>query len=151
MDGSKRPIAIACTEDKIVEKVLANLLTAIYENVFLKCSYGFRPNLSCHHAVSETHKILESKQGYDYVVEIDLAKFFNTVNHRHLMKLLSKRIGSKKTLYQLKIIEETTRIVNISKDSYEVFDFLGFTFLPRTKKKIQRQTSCSENQQEEAL
>jgi RNA-directed DNA polymerase len=223
-DGSKRPIAIACTEDKIVEKVLANLLTSIYENDFLKCSYGFRPNLSCHHAVSATHKILESKQGYDYVVEIDLAKFFNTVNHRILMKLLSKRIGSKKTLslihrqlvagieneegelitpevgtpqggivspilanvflhyaldkwfeenhskrakmvryaddavfflkskpeaeaflaslkerldtYKLKVNEEKTRIINISQNSYEVFDFLGFTFYRGRKRKF---------------
>lgn len=97
-NGKMRPIAIACIEDKLVEKVTAMLLANIYENVFLKCSYGFRPNLSCHHAVNQTHKILESKRGFDFVVEIDLANFFNTVNHRLLMKLVRKRIGSKKTL-----------------------------------------------------
>ena len=97
-NGKLRPIAIACIEDKLVEKVTANLLTSIYENTFLKCSYGFRPNLSCHHAINKTHKILDSRQGFDYVVEIDLANFFNTVNHRLLMKLVRKRIASKKVL-----------------------------------------------------
>ena len=222
-DGSKRPIAIACTEDKIVEKVLANLLTSIYENDFLNCSYGFRPGRSCHQAIEATHKILESKQGYNFVVEIDLAKFFNTVNHRLLMKLVSKRVGNKKTLslihrqlvakveneegtlttpevgtpqggivspilanvflhhaldewfeekyaprgkmvryaddavfffksrseaesflthlrerlkeYYLKVNEEKTRIIDISQSSYEVFDFLGFTFYRGRKRK----------------
>jgi RNA-directed DNA polymerase len=97
-NGKLRPIAIACTEDKLVEKVTATLLTSIYENIFLKCSYGFRPNLSCHHAINQAHKILESKRGFEYIVEIDLANFFNTVNHRLLMKLVRKRIGSKKVL-----------------------------------------------------
>src|SRR5262249_13464183 len=68
------------------------------ENTFLKCSYGFRPNLSCHHAINQTHKILSSREGFNYVVEIDLANFFNTVNHQLLMKLVGKRIGSKKVL-----------------------------------------------------
>lgn len=97
-NGKKRPIAIACTEDKLVEKVTANLLTSIYEPIFLRCSYGFRPNLSCHHAIKQAHTILESKVGYNFVVEIDLANFFNTVNHRILMKFLRNKIGSRKLL-----------------------------------------------------
>lgn len=61
-NGKMRPIAIACTEDKLVERVTANLLTSIYEVIFSKCSYGFRPNLSCHHAVNYTHSALDAKK-----------------------------------------------------------------------------------------
>lgn len=97
-DGSKRPIAIACTEDKLVERVTANLLTGIYDQTFSRNSFGFRPGLSCHHAIRKVYNVLDVKNGYHFVVEIDLAKFFNTVNHRLLMKLLKKRIANKKLL-----------------------------------------------------
>ena len=97
-DGSKRPIAIACLEDKLVERVTANLLTCIYEPIFSINSFGFRPGLSCHRAIKQTFEILDSKKGYDFVVEIDLAKFFNTVNHKLLMKMIKRKIASKKLL-----------------------------------------------------
>lgn len=97
-NGKMRPIAIACFEDKIVEKVAAEILTSIYEPIFMNASYGFRQNRSCHHAVNRTQEILESKNAYNFVAEIDLANFFNTVNHRLLMKLLKKKISNKKFL-----------------------------------------------------
>lgn len=50
-DGSTRPLAISCLEDKLVQLVVSALLTKIYEPLFLQCSYGFRPSQSCHDAL----------------------------------------------------------------------------------------------------
>ena len=97
-NGSMRPIAIGCIEDKTVEKLLSEILNAIYEPIFCAQSFGFRPNLSCHHAIVETHENLSGKDAFKYVVEIDFANFFNTVNHRLLMKILRKKISNKKLL-----------------------------------------------------
>jgi group II intron reverse transcriptase/maturase len=66
--------------------------------MFSSQSFGFRPSLSCHHAIEETHKYLSGKDGYTFVVEIDFANFFNSVNHRKLMKMLRKKIANKKLL-----------------------------------------------------
>lgn len=222
-NGKMRPIAIACLEDKIAEKVAAEILTSIYEPIFVNASYGFRPNRSCHHAVNRTQEILEIKNAFNFVVEIDLANFFNTVNHRILMRLLKKKISNKKFLslihrmltgkiessdgetvipyvgtpqggvvspilaniflhyaidewfgenygkvarmvryaddgifffktqpdaesfllelkkrlseFKLELNDDKTKIVNMSKDSNEVFDFLGFTFYRGRKRK----------------
>ncbi len=97
-NGKTRPIAIGCIEDKLVEKVTATLLNYIYEPIFKNCSFGFRPGRSCHAAIRNAHMILDSKEKYHHVVEIDLASFFNTVNHRLLMNLLRKKIANKRLL-----------------------------------------------------
>ena len=97
-NGSTRPIAIGCIEDKMVEKLLSEILNAIYEPMFSSQSFGFRPSLSCHHAIEETHKNLSGKDGYTFVVEIDFANFFNSVNHRKLMQMLREKIANKKFL-----------------------------------------------------
>lgn len=66
-DKKKRPLGLPAYEDKLVQKVLNEILTAIYEPEFLDCSYGFRPERNCHEALKEITKILESKK-VSYVV-----------------------------------------------------------------------------------
>lgn len=91
-NGGKRPIAIACFEDKLVDWVVSKILTAIFEPLFIRNSFGFRPNKSAHEAIKATYMSLKDNNR-PYVVEIDFASFFNTIPHRGIMKSLSKRIS----------------------------------------------------------
>lgn len=89
--GKKRPLGIPTYEDKLVQKTLNEILTVIYETEFLDCSYGFRPGRSCHDALREVAKILESKK-ISYVVDADIRAFFDNVDHEWMMKFLQERI-----------------------------------------------------------
>lgn len=92
LDGSKRPIAIGCFEDKLIEWVVAKVLENIYEPVFIRNSFGFRPNKSTDDAIKACYYSLKDNMR-PFVVEIDFSKFFNTIPHRRLMKIISKRIS----------------------------------------------------------
>jgi group II intron reverse transcriptase/maturase len=89
--GAKRPLGIGNLEDKIVQKMTQKILESIYEPTFLECSYGFRPELGCHDAI-------KALRGYLYrndvrtVIDVDLANFFGTIDHRQLEIILRKRI-----------------------------------------------------------
>jgi RNA-directed DNA polymerase len=92
--NKKRPLGISCYEDKLVEKVMAVLLTAVYEPKFQDCSYGFRPGRNCHMAVRE---VIRRIQGYtNYVVEADIRSFFDRLSHEWLIKFLEHDIADRK-------------------------------------------------------
>jgi len=91
VDGKKRPLGIPAYEDKLVQKALNEILIVIYEPEFLDCSYGFRPGRSCHDALKEVAKILETKK-VSYVVDADIKGFFDNVDHGWMMKFLKDRI-----------------------------------------------------------
>jgi len=88
----KRPLGIPEHEDKVVQKAIAKILNAIYENDFLDCSFGFRPNRNCHDALKILNHYIESKN-IKYVVDADIKGFFNNVDHQWMMKFLSHRIN----------------------------------------------------------
>lgn len=96
-NGKTRPIAISCFEDKLVEWVLGKILESIYEPIFIRNSFGFRPRRSPDDAIKANFNILKDNKR-PFVVEIDLANFFNTVPHRKLTKMLRKRINDRKLL-----------------------------------------------------
>lgn len=102
-DGGRkmRPLGISCYEDKLVENVIADILTPIYETKFINTSYGFRPNRNCHMAV---RKIIETIQysKTNYVVEADIKGFFDNVNHEWLMKMLEYDIADRRFLNIIK-------------------------------------------------
>lgn len=87
-----RPLGIPCVEDKLVQLALKEILEAIFEQDFLDCSHGFRPNLSCHTAIKELNNVVMDKH-INFVVEVDIAKFFDTVDHEWLMRCLKERIA----------------------------------------------------------
>jgi len=91
-NGKRRPIAIACFEDKLVEWVVAKVLENLYEPLFIRNSFGFRPGKSAHDAIKATYYSLKDNKR-PYVVEIDFASFFNTIPHRKMMKILGRRIS----------------------------------------------------------
>ena len=94
-DGRTRPIAISCFEDKMVEWVLGKLLQLIFEPLFSQNSYGFRPRRSCHDAIKACYTALKDDER-PYVVEIDMANFFNTVSHRKLMRVVQMRVKERR-------------------------------------------------------
>lgn len=89
--NKKRPLGIPEHEDKIVQKVITKILNAIYENDFLDCSFGFRPNRNCHDALKILNHYIE-KRSVNYVVDVDIKGFFDNVDHKWMMEFLKLRI-----------------------------------------------------------
>jgi RNA-directed DNA polymerase len=88
----KRPLGIPSYEDKMVQAGLTRILQAIYEADFFSCSYGFRPNRSCHEALRSLNDILIHHQ-VNYIVDADIRGFFDQVDHQQLMDFISLRIA----------------------------------------------------------
>ncbi|WP_353956353.1 group II intron reverse transcriptase/maturase [Vibrio navarrensis] len=96
MNGGVRQLGIPTVLDRIVQQAITSVLSDIYEPKFSNSSYGFRPNRSAHHALAAASRYI--REGRGYVVDIDLAKYFDTVNHDRLMHRLSKDISDKRVL-----------------------------------------------------
>jgi group II intron reverse transcriptase/maturase len=86
-DGGKRFLGIASQKDKVVQAAILNLLEPVLENVFLDCSYGGRPNRNCHHVLKH---IKMKWQNVTWIINIDLQKYFDTINHDILLSMLEK-------------------------------------------------------------
>lgn len=95
--GSKelRPLGIPAYEDRLVQGAMTDVLNEIYENIFLDCSYGFRPGRGCHQAIKKLDEII-MKKNINYVVDADIKGFFNNVNHEWLVKFLELTIQDPK-------------------------------------------------------
>ena len=89
-DGSKRKLGIPTILDRVIQQALVQILSPIFEENFDDSSYGFRPNRSCEMAIIRTLELFND--GYDYVVDIDLEKFFDNVPHDKLLRLFSNVI-----------------------------------------------------------
>ena len=91
-DGSKtRPIGIPTFEDKVLQRAVAMVLEAIYEQDFMDCSYGFRPGRSAHQALDAIFQSMMQTKG-GYVIELDIEKFFERLDHGHLRAFLDRRV-----------------------------------------------------------
>ena len=89
-NGEKRPLGIPRVIDRLVQQAVAQELSREFEPIFSDNSYGFRPNRSAHDAIRKV--IANANDGYEYVIDLDLAKFFDTVNHSKLLQVLSETI-----------------------------------------------------------
>ncbi|MCB1075354.1 MAG: group II intron reverse transcriptase/maturase [Simkania sp.] len=112
VDGSMRPLAISCIEDKIVQEAVRCILERIYEPHFLDCSFGFRPNRNAHQALANLDKRLLQER-CQAVVDIDLRKYFNTIPHKHFGKILQKKVKDRRLLY---LIIKLLKAPTIDKD-----------------------------------
>ena len=95
-DGGIRLLGIPTVLDRVIQQAISQVLSPIYEEQFSENSYGFRPNRSAHQAVKKCKGYIEA--GYKWTVDIDLAKYFDTVNHDKLMRLLSATIRDSRVL-----------------------------------------------------
>ena len=91
-DGESRPLGIPTFEDKVLQRAVAMLLEAVYEQDFLDCSYGFRPGRSAHQALATLRDTL-MEMGGGWLIEVDIRDYFGTIDHRHLREALGQRIG----------------------------------------------------------
>lgn len=96
-DGRQRPLGIAALEDKIVQRALVEVLNAVYENDFLGLSYGFRPGRSQHDAL-DALAVGITRTKVNWILDADISRFFDTVNHQWLMRFLEHRIGDRRVL-----------------------------------------------------
>ena len=96
-DGSKRPLAVAALEDKIVQRATAAVLSAIYEEDFLGFSYGFRPKRSQHDALDALIVGISSKK-VNYILDADIRSFFTEVSQSWVIRFLKHRIGDTRIL-----------------------------------------------------
>jgi group II intron reverse transcriptase/maturase len=89
--GEMRPLGIPTFEDKVLQRAVAMVLEAVYEQEFLDCSYGFRPGRSAQQALDVLHREA-SKMAGGWVVEVDIRKYFDSIDHERLREVLHGRI-----------------------------------------------------------
>ena len=90
-DGKTRPIGIPTFEDKVLQRAVTMILNAIYEEDFLRFSYGFRPRRSAHQALEALWKVLMDMGG-GWVLDVDIKAFFDTLSPSHLRSFLDQRV-----------------------------------------------------------
>jgi group II intron reverse transcriptase/maturase len=95
-DGGIRTLGIPTVMDRFIQQMLLTALTPIYEPTFSEHSHGFRPGRSAHDAVREAQR--NAKEGHQYVVDMDISKFFDHVNHDILMTRIGKTVRDKRVL-----------------------------------------------------
>jgi RNA-directed DNA polymerase len=95
-EGGKRVLGIPTVKDRVIQQAIHQELSHYYEPIFSESSYGFRPGRSAHQAIEQASKYIQ--EGKEWVVDVDLEKFFDKINHDRLMQRLSKGIGDKRLL-----------------------------------------------------
>lgn len=96
-DGTERPLRIICMKDKIVQQAVVLLLTQIYEVDFLVLSYGFRPGKGQHDALDSLHYGI-MKRKVNWVLDLDITKFFDSVEHGWLIQFIQHRVQDKRII-----------------------------------------------------
>jgi group II intron reverse transcriptase/maturase len=95
-NGDKRPLGIPTIRDRVVQQALLNRLSRIFEPKFLDCSFGYRPNHSAHQAIKRIEDYL--KDGCEWIVEVDIEKCFDTIDHELLIELVNEEISDGRVL-----------------------------------------------------
>ena len=100
-DGSKRPLGIPTVKDRVVQQAVRNIIEPIFEPEFHPSSYGYRPNRSCQKAVAKAERFMK-KWGLEYVVDMDLSKCFDTLDHELIIETINEKISDGKVLKLIK-------------------------------------------------
>ena len=104
-DGGERQLGIPTVLDRFIQQAVAQALTPLFEPLFSARSYGFRPGRSAHDAVRQAQAYVQ--EGYDWVVDIDLEKFFDRVNHDMLMARVARVVRDKRVLKMIRAYLES--------------------------------------------
>jgi RNA-directed DNA polymerase len=95
-DGGERLLGIPNVLDRLIQQAILQILTQTFDPEFSESSFGFRPNRGCHGAVKQAQQII--RQGFNQIVDVDLSKFFDTVQHDVLMSRVSRKVHDKRLL-----------------------------------------------------
>ena len=95
-NGKKQPLGIPTVVDRVIQQAISQVLMKIYDSKFSNYSYGFRPHRSAHDAIKQVLEYLD--EGYQWVIDLDIEKYFDTVNHDKLISILREQINDKTTL-----------------------------------------------------
>lgn len=99
-DGNTRPLGIPTVIDRVIQQAMAQIVSEIYDPHFSENSYGFRPRRSAHDAMN---KVLENlNEGYEWVIDMDIEKYFDTVNHDKLISILREHVNEREVLYLIR-------------------------------------------------
>lgn len=99
-NGKKRPLGIPTAVDRVIQQAVAQVLSQIYDSSFSENSYGFRPSRSAHDAIDKVLEYLN--EGYEWVIDLDIEKYFDTVNHDKLISILREKVNDKTTLHLIR-------------------------------------------------
>lgn len=99
-NGKKRPLGIPTVVDRVIQQAMLQVLSEIYEPIFSEHSFGFRPRRSAHMAMEEVMNNLN--EGYEWIVDLDIEKFFDTVNHDKLISILRENVNDATTLHLIR-------------------------------------------------
>jgi len=114
-DGSKRPLGIPTVKDRVVQQALLNVLQPIFEPDFHPSSYGYRPSRSAHHAIAKAERFTRY-YGLEHVVDMDLSKCFDTLDHQLIISSVNERVSDGKVL---KLIESFLKTGIFDKGQFE--------------------------------
>src|SRR5262252_3258167 len=95
-DGGVRKLGVPCVVDRLIQQALLQVLQKRWDPTFSRHSYGFRPGRSAHQAVTQAQQYIAA--GYNVVVDLDLEKFFDRVNHDSFMARVAARVSDKRVL-----------------------------------------------------
>ena len=109
-NGKQRPLGIPSVADRVVQQAAAQVLSGIYDSTFSDHGYGFRPSRSAHDAMKDVLNNLNS--GYDWVIDLDIEKYFDTVNHDKLISILREKVNDKRTLHLIRSFLKAGVMVN---------------------------------------
>lgn len=113
--GGQRPLGVPNVLDRALQGSVAKILNEIYEQDFLKCSFGFRPQIGCHHALATVSELI-GRKGMNYALEVDIRDFFGSLKHDWLRKFLNLRIGDPRVL---KLIDSWLKAGVMVKDRWQ--------------------------------
>lgn len=116
-DGGVRSLGIPTVQDRMIQQAIAQVLSKLYEPTFSESSFGFRPNRDVKNAIKQSETYIN--QGYKWVIDMDLEKFFDKVNHNILMGKLEKKIKDKRLLKLIRKYLESGVLINGIKVSSE--------------------------------
>jgi RNA-directed DNA polymerase len=139
-DGSKRPLGVPALEDKIVQRASAEVLGAIYEQDFIGFSYGFRPGRSAHDALDAV-AVGVSVRRVNWILDADIAKFFDTIEHTWLIKFIEHRVADARVIRLLKKWLHAGVLEDGQIQRSELGTVQGGSITPRTQKRTCRRTA----------
>jgi len=93
----KRPLGVPCVSDRALQRSVAEVLSSIYEQDFLPCSFGGRPGLSAHHAIATVNEIVAGRN-VSWILEADLKNFFGSLDHGWLLRFVEHRVGDSRII-----------------------------------------------------